>query len=250
MDVVKFLRYEINQSEFNELCKDLVEKTLGHIQKALEKAKLNKADVNSVLLVGGSTQIPYIRKTLSKFFDEKNLYFDISPDEAVADGATLLAAQLNKIFDTSIQNIRLLDIIPRSLGTDLYYNKKDKNGYFNIVAERGTKFPFEKKQFCTTLYKNQDEMDFVVYEGEDTVLTNNNVLGKFTLTNIAPARQGVPSIEINFKVDENAILYVSAVDTRNGNSESIKILPHKGRLTDDEIVQMIHDIEIPEIVID
>uniref|UniRef100_A0AC34GG72 Heat shock protein 70 n=1 Tax=Panagrolaimus sp. ES5 TaxID=591445 RepID=A0AC34GG72_9BILA len=169
-----------------------------------------------------------------------------------ANGAAILAAHLSKSFDTSIQNIRLLDVIPRSLGTDLYQSKKDKNGYYNIVAKRNTSFPFELKSECTTLYANQDEMEFVVYEGDEEEVTKNKKLGNFTLMNILPGRQGIPKIEINFRVDENAILTVSAVDKRNGSSESLQIVSDKGRLTDAEIIQMSREIQSypEEIVID
>uniref|UniRef100_A0A914PJW6 Heat shock protein 70 n=1 Tax=Panagrolaimus davidi TaxID=227884 RepID=A0A914PJW6_9BILA len=241
-------KYQITQARFNELCKELVEKTLGPVKNVLEIAKLEKKDVTNVLLVGGSTRIPYIRKRLFEFFDQKNLNFDINPDEAVAHGATLLAAHLSKQFDTSIQNIRLLDVIPRSLGTDLYKSLNDKSGYFNIVAERGTKIPFEKKDNCSTIHKSQTVIDFVIYEGEDSVLANNNKLGTFKLKNIPKAPRGVPDIEITFKVNENAILTVSAVDKTSGSSESIEIHPNKGRLTDEEITEMIHDIQIPDII--
>uniref|UniRef100_A0A914QB29 Heat shock protein 70 n=1 Tax=Panagrolaimus davidi TaxID=227884 RepID=A0A914QB29_9BILA len=244
---------KITQGEFNELCKELIEKTVELVKNVLEKAKLSKNDITNVLLVGGSTRIPLIEKMLKEFFDHKNLNFDINPDEAVANGATILAAHLSSsCFDTSIQNIKLLDVIPRSLGTDLYTNSKDENGYYEIVAKRGTKFPFEMKTGCTTLYTNQEEMHFVVYEGEDPVVKKNKELGRFILTNIAPARGGIPRIEITFKVDENAILTVTAADKRNGISESIVIRRNNGRLSDDEIVEMVHDIQLSneDIVID
>uniref|UniRef100_A0A914Q0S2 Heat shock protein 70 n=1 Tax=Panagrolaimus davidi TaxID=227884 RepID=A0A914Q0S2_9BILA len=241
IEIEKFLEgddlcWKFTQSDFNELCKDLVEKTLGHVQKALEKAKITKNDVNKVLLVGGSTRIPCIGKALSELFDQKTIFSNIDPDEAVAHGAAIWAAHLSKTFDTSIQNIRLLDVIPRSLGI------KINDGSFSVIIERYTKFPCKVTKGYQTAVDNQTGAVFIVYEGEEPVAENNKLLGKFTLTNVAPAPAGEAKFDLTYNVDENCILTATAVDRQNGNLSSHQILPDKGRLSESQIVQMIDEI--------
>uniref|UniRef100_A0A914PSE1 Heat shock protein 70 n=1 Tax=Panagrolaimus davidi TaxID=227884 RepID=A0A914PSE1_9BILA len=233
-------KYQITQARFNELCKELVEKTLGPVKNVLEIAKLEKKDITNVLLVGGSTRIPYIRKRLFEFFDQKNLNFDINPDEAVANGATLLAAHLSKQFDTSIQNIRLLDVIPRSLGIRTIDGSI--MNIFSVVIKRFTQFPCEITEEFEAI---SSRAGIKVYEGEDPAADKNRLLGSFTLRNIAPAPVGRPKLDVIFKIDENCILTVTAVDKQNGNKDSIEILPDKGRLPEAQIVKMIDEICSP-----
>uniref|UniRef100_A0AC35FZJ5 Uncharacterized protein n=1 Tax=Panagrolaimus sp. PS1159 TaxID=55785 RepID=A0AC35FZJ5_9BILA len=153
-----------------------------------------KVDENAILTVtaaekrNGISESIFIRRNNGRLSDDEIVEMIFRMKILWTNfGATLLAAHLSSCgFDTSIQNIKLLDVIPRSLGTDLYTNSKDENGYYEIVDKRGTKFPFEMKTACTTLYTNQKEMHFVVYEGEDFVVKNNKELGRFILTNIAP----------------------------------------------------------------
>uniref|UniRef100_A0AC34GF47 Heat shock protein 70 n=1 Tax=Panagrolaimus sp. ES5 TaxID=591445 RepID=A0AC34GF47_9BILA len=232
------LHCKITQARFNELCKDLIERTLDPVKKVLKDAKLQKSDINYVLLVGGSTRIPLIQKTLSEFFDNKNLNFDINPDEAVANGAAILAAHLSKHFDTSIQNIRLLDVIPRSLGWESYNGPDDKIGFFRVAFPRNTKFPCETKQFACTRFDNQKEAEFNIYEGEDRLVQNNKLLGRFSLTHITPAPARVTEIEVTSVIDENGIFTVTAMDKQNGSTNSLAILQDKGRLTENELIKM------------
>uniref|UniRef100_A0AC34G2H0 Heat shock protein 70 n=1 Tax=Panagrolaimus sp. ES5 TaxID=591445 RepID=A0AC34G2H0_9BILA len=245
------LSCKVTQSKFSELCKDLIEKTLDSVKKALCDAKIEKEKVNNILLVGGSTRIPAVQTMLAQFFDNnKNLKFDINADEAVAYGATLLAAHLSNTFDTSIQNIKLLDVTPHSLGKRSVINSDDKIGYFTVVIPCNTRFPCEMKCFSYTVVDNQTSMLFKIFEGEDRLLHNNRLLGEFTLSNITPAPVGVAKVEVNFKIDENCILTVTAVDQQNGNSSSIEILPNKGRLSDKKLTELISEINPPVMEID
>uniref|UniRef100_A0AC34G631 Heat shock protein 70 n=1 Tax=Panagrolaimus sp. ES5 TaxID=591445 RepID=A0AC34G631_9BILA len=244
------LKCKITRLKFNELCKDLIEKTLDSVKKALNDAKIEKEKVNNILLVGGSTRIPAVQKMLAQFFDNnKNLKFDINADEAVAYGASLLAAHLTNTFDTSIQNIKLLDVTPRSIGYRVL-GLNEKTEHICVVIPLNTKFPCEMKDTSTTVSDNQSSILYQIYEGEELLARNNRLLGKFRLSNISPAKAGNPSIEITFKVDENCILTVSAVDQQNGNSTSIKILPNKGRLSDEKLTELINKINPPVMEID
>uniref|UniRef100_A0A914QWT9 Heat shock protein 70 n=1 Tax=Panagrolaimus davidi TaxID=227884 RepID=A0A914QWT9_9BILA len=213
-------------------------------------AKLTKNDVNNILLVGGSTRIPFIRTTLSQFFDGKNLNADINPDEAVANGATLLAANLSKSFDTSIQNIRLLDVIPRSIGECCYRDQSDYVGYFEVSIPRNTKFPCENKERNVTVDDNQTSMKFDIYEGEDELVENNKLLGVFYLNNLTRAPAGVTKADVIFKIDENGILTVTASEVGKENTNSITIHQNKGRLTENEIIKMVDEIYPPIMEID
>uniref|UniRef100_A0A914QF43 Heat shock protein 70 n=1 Tax=Panagrolaimus davidi TaxID=227884 RepID=A0A914QF43_9BILA len=185
---------------------------------------------------------------LKEFFDQKNLNFDINPDEAVANGVTILAAHLSSsCFDTSVQNIKLLDVIPRSLGIRIEIDSI-KN-IFSVVIKRCTRFPCEITKGFAAFY-GQTNADIDVYEGEDPVSDRNRLLGSFVLRNISPAPIGRPKADVIFKIDENCILTVTAVDQQNGNKDSIEILPDKGRLTESQIFEMIHEICPPPMEID
>uniref|UniRef100_A0A914R3C1 Heat shock protein 70 n=1 Tax=Panagrolaimus davidi TaxID=227884 RepID=A0A914R3C1_9BILA len=244
------LNCKITVARFNELCKELIQKTLGPVKNVLEAAKLTKNDINNILLVGGSTRIPFIRTTLSEFFDGKNLNADINPDEAVANGATLLAANLSKSFDTSIQNIRLLDVIPRSIGLRVFRGQSDRVGYFQVSIPRNTKFPCVNKAEYPTLRDNQTAMKFEIYEGEYRLVKNNKLLGIFRLNNITRAPACVTKIDVTFEIDENGILTVTASEVGNENTNSITIQQNKGRLTENEIIKMVDEIYPPIMEID
>uniref|UniRef100_A0A914QPN3 Heat shock protein 70 n=1 Tax=Panagrolaimus davidi TaxID=227884 RepID=A0A914QPN3_9BILA len=267
-----FLNCKISQARFNELCKELTEKAIGPVRNALDSAKLTKSAVNDIILIGGSTRLPFVQDVIKKFFNGKKLKNNINADEAVAYGATLMAAYLTNTFDTSIRNIRLLDVTPHSPGTDCFErqseNTNDENessddeensgvdvhlkekDIFDVIVKRNTRIPFEEKRIYLTTFDNQTEMDFDVLEGEDPVPKNNTLLGSFVLTGITPAPACEVEAECTFKVDENGILIVSAMDKANGSSNSIKIFPDTGRLTESEIVQMIDKIDPVDVVID
>uniref|UniRef100_A0A914YBB5 Heat shock protein 70 n=1 Tax=Panagrolaimus superbus TaxID=310955 RepID=A0A914YBB5_9BILA len=263
----KDLNCKITQARFNELCNELSEKTIGPVKDALENAKLTKSAISDIILVGGSTRLPFIQATIKKFFNGKKIKADINADEAVAYGATLLAAFLTNTFDTSIKNLRLSDVTPHSLGTEksvdiadqsssedasniTVNNVKKRKLVFDIIVKRNTRIPFEKKRTYVTLSDNQSTMNFDVLEGEDPVPKNNNLLGKFVLLNITPAPAAKTKVECTLKVDENGVLIVSAVDNANGSSNSLKIFPDTGRLTENEIVQMIDKIDPIDVVLD
>uniref|UniRef100_A0A914PLQ3 Heat shock protein 70 n=1 Tax=Panagrolaimus davidi TaxID=227884 RepID=A0A914PLQ3_9BILA len=236
------LNCKITVACFNELCKELIEKTLGPVKNVLKAAKLTKNDINNILLVGGSTRIPFVRTTLSEFFDSKNLNCDINPDEAIANGATLLAANLSKSFDTSIQNIRLLDVIPRSIGGLAYRSDTDTKGYFPVIFERFTQLPCETTYQVHTVFKNQKYVPLDIYESEDKLVENMKLLGNFRLNNITIADAGKVVVDIFATIDENGILTVTASEVGKENRNSITIQQNKGRLTENEIIKMVDEI--------
>uniref|UniRef100_A0AC34GG27 Heat shock protein 70 n=1 Tax=Panagrolaimus sp. ES5 TaxID=591445 RepID=A0AC34GG27_9BILA len=157
------------------------------------------------------------------------------------------AAHLSKSFDTSIQNIRLLDVIPRSLGWHTHSGPDDKIGFFQIAFPRNTKFPCETKELASTRVDNQTKMIFKIYEGEDRLVENNKLLGRFLLKNITPAPARVTIIDVISVIDENGIFTVTAVDKQNGSTNSLTILQDKGRLTDNELIKMADEICPPII---
>uniref|UniRef100_A0A914XYW5 Heat shock protein 70 n=1 Tax=Panagrolaimus superbus TaxID=310955 RepID=A0A914XYW5_9BILA len=228
---------KITLSRFNDLCNDLVEKTLGPVKQALADAKLQKTDITEVVMVGGSTRIPFVQKHLKSFFNRKKLMTEINADEAVAYGATLQAALLSNVPDPNVRNIQLLDVIPHSLG--IKAQQDHEVNIFSIVLNRNTRFPVERTQRYSTTFDNQTCVGIKVYEGENPLATENRFLGSFNLLKIAPAPARVPDLMVTFRINENGILKVTCVDQTSGNSNSIEIFSDNGRLNQAEIFQMI-----------
>jgi len=229
--VPQHLEMNLTRAKFEELTADLVERTMGPTRQALADAGLTPADIDKVVLVGGSTRIPAVQEAVKKLIG-KEPHKGVNPDEVVALGAAIQAG----VLTGDVKDIVLLDVTPLSLGIET------AGGVFTKMIERNTTIPTSKSQIFTTYADNQTSVEIHVLQGERAMAADNKTLGRFILSDIPPAPRGVPQIEVTFDIDANGIVHVSAMDKGTGKSQKITITASSG-LSDEEIDRMMKEAE-------
>jgi molecular chaperone DnaK len=227
----KHFNKSFTRDQFEDLVRDLIEQTIEPCHTALKDAKLQRADIDKVVLVGGQTRSPIVERTVEKIFGKKPSA-EINPDEVVAMGAAIQGG----VLSGDVKDIVLLDVLPLSLGLET------RGGLFTKIIERNSTIPLRNSLTFTTVVDNQSSVEIHVLQGEREVAQGNRSLGKFELVGIPANPRGVPQIEVSFEVDANGIVSVSAQDKATGREQQMRITPTSG-LTPDEIERLIREAD-------
>lgn len=225
------LEVTLSRAKFEELSHTLVERTMGPTRQAMKDAGLSNADIDEVILVGGSTRIPAVQEAIKKELG-KEPNKGVNPDEVVAMGAAIQGG----VITGDVKDVVLLDVTPLSLGIETM------GGVSTVLIERNTTIPTSKSQVFSTAADNQPAVDIHVLQGERQMAADNKTLGRFQLTDIPPAPRGVPQIEVTFDIDKNGIVNVTAKDLGTQKEQKITI-QSSSSLSDEEIDRMVKDAE-------
>lgn len=225
----------LTRARFEALCQPIFRRTIAPIDDALRTARLDKSQIQEVILVGGSTRIPKVREMLSEYFNGKQLNMSVNPDEAVAYGASVQAAIIAGDKSDVLSELVILDATPLTLGIETM------GRVMTPMIPRGTTIPTKKTNVFSTASDNQPACTICVYEGERALTSDCNKLGEFTLSGIPPAPRGIPQIEITYDVDANSILNVTAMEKTTGTKMSITIKSE--RRSKEDIDHMVHEAE-------
>ncbi len=237
----KHLDYKISRSQFNSMTSDLVDKSLNKVKEVLGDIKLDKSEIDEIVLVGGTTLIPAVRDAVKNYFG-KEPNKSINPEEVVAIGAAieaeiLTAKEEGRTPEGDIKSVLLLDVLPLTLGIETL------GGVSTPMITKNTTIPTSNSQIFSTAVDNQSSVEINVLQGERAMAADNRSLGRFILDNIPPAPRGIPQIEVKFDIDANGILTVTATDKATNKSQSIKVEGSIG-ISDEEIERMKKDAEI------